>query len=120
MLYFFSHFNLQPSIDGHVSFSQDYLPPNPPGGENPTFPPKTAVVAPWWSDLDTTSGPGALIVDTYHRYSGSDLFFNVEADVRRYANVNDINLTQVLVFTWKEAEPYPSYVAQHGKEVGDL
>ena len=106
------------SIDGHVSLSQDYLPPNPPGGATPRFPASSAVLAPWWTDLDTTAGPGALWVDSYEPDDGGAVYGNITSDIRQYVG-DVIDVTYVLVFTWKEVEPYPSYVSDGGgKEVG--
>lgn len=108
---------LQVSMNGYATLGEDILPPNPPeGGTNMTT--RVPIIAPWWMDMDTSSGPGGLYVDRYTLNDTSDPVVEmINADIDSYLTEQSVSIKFGLVATWNEVEPYPSYESGDIKEV---
>lgn len=111
-------FCLQVSTNGYMSLGKKYSKVNPFADD--TFPLNTAIIAPYWTDLDLSSGQGALYIDTYSEFDqtekGAQIFSQFTKDVTRWRNVTFMP-TFVVVATWEKALAYPVYLFNES-EVG--
>ncbi|XP_070545876.1 mucin-like protein isoform X2 [Ptychodera flava] len=97
------------NMNGYISFDKPYqhsapMKPFPvPAGQ--------AILAPFWSDIDTTHGTGAVYYQSYSLSSsseGRDLIAKVTRHIQAYFNVPDFNATYLFIATWHRVPPYPS------------
>ncbi|XP_070546080.1 uncharacterized protein [Ptychodera flava] len=97
------------NMNGYISFDKPYqhsapMKPFPvPAGQ--------AILAPFWSDIDTTHGTGAVYYQSYSLSSsseGRDLIAKVTRHIQVYFNVPDFNATYLFIATWHRVPPYPS------------
>jgi len=116
---------LQINVNGYVTFQRPYTASVPR-----TFPPTLSIIAPFWSDIDLTSGSGRVFFRCYSRdvilpnpFNASCqndagswppaardncIFEAVQREIKQYYGNTNFQPTMVCVVTWQSVQPYPS------------
>ena len=80
---------------------------------NFTFPHGVPVLAPLWTDIDTSAGGGSLCVDTYDATTTSNISSTIYQEIKKLVkeqDKTDFNATFVMVATWNRVPPFPASV----------
>nr|XP_006824448.1 PREDICTED: mucin-4-like [Saccoglossus kowalevskii] len=102
------------SMNGYISFTEPYkqsIPQRPfpsPAGR--------VIIAPYWTDIDTSLGDGVLYYKSYIKSSSIvDVYSKTVLDlssqhVQQYFNLSDFQSTFVFIATWYKVAPYPARI----------
>ena len=74
------------------------------------------MIAPYWTDLDLSSGSSSLYYDAYYsgqsQQTATTIFERIKADSKKYAASNatflDFEPSYVGIITWHQVAPFPA------------
>lgn len=113
VVYIYLFFALQINVNGYVSLDYPYIDPNPK-----SFPvSKRAMIAPFWADLDLSSG-GSIFYQQYFSYGNtsgiameSQIFNATTAIISNSTGDASFVPSMIIKITWQNVAPYPSATA---------
>jgi hypothetical protein len=112
----FHLFVIQVSVNGFVTFGQPLMNPQPKLIPTATNIP---MLAPFWADIDMTTGPGKVYYQEHNRVTDDDsvdplvgtdqlVFAMAERHVQTAMGDTGFYPTSVIIITWQAVSPYPS------------